>query len=228
MPLDVDVRRQLRDLLGDGRLADDARRLWRRTSTLAGKLRATGRLNNEPDADALEIACWALQLPMRTVDPAQPVGGPGGLVNLRDRCEGATHQLVDHLGEQLPADLLDRTARLLHETPQRPPVLEEAKLLADATNLDDFGSVGLLSAVARQGSTSTGAGELARSFIRRQEYGYWQARLADGFHFTLCRSIAKRRLDNARRLIDTLLEELAEDGVEDVPRPPGRTPTMGP
>ena len=38
MPLDVDVRRQLRDLLGDGRLADDARRLWRRTSTLAGKL----------------------------------------------------------------------------------------------------------------------------------------------------------------------------------------------
>ncbi len=232
MPLDADVRGQLRDLLADGRLADDARRLWQRAGTLAKKLHATGRLNNAPDAPSIELACWALQLPMRVGDPRQALGGAAGIVNLRDRAEHAANQLVDTFGDAVSNDLLDRTIRLLQEMPHRPPVLEEAKLLADAVNLDDFGTVGLFAAAARQGSSGAGAAEVARGFVRRQEYGYWQARLNDGFHFTLSRSIAQRRFDNARRLIDALLEELAEDGLDDVPRPgevqpkPRRTPTM--
>ncbi len=215
MTLDARVRRRAREALSTevgpvepvvaARLADDARRLWRRLRKLA----ASGTVRNPVDEPALELACWALQLPMRTSD--LPTNGPMGIVNLRERTERAAQLLVEELGEHIDATLLDRTIRLLQESPHKPPVLEEAKLLADATNLDDFGVVGVLKHAAEAGRRGGGIDALAKNFAKQLEYGYWQARLADGFHFAASRSIARRRLDNARRLFGMLDEERRED-----------------
>jgi hypothetical protein len=107
--------------------------------------------------------------------------------------------------------LLDRATRLLHEMPHRSPVPEEAKLLADAVNLEDFGVIGLavqMTQLTRQGD---GVVQLAEGSEKREQYGYWEARLKDGFHFPSVRQIAARRLEHARQMAAMLAEELKED-----------------
>src|SRR5690606_29720222 len=119
----------------------------------------------------------------------------------------------EEVGEHIPAGLLDHTTRLLYETPQRPPVLEEAKLLADALNLDDFGAVGLLRQAIELGLRGDGVDRLAEGRDKRTAYGYWDARINDGFHFPQVRNIARRRLANAKRVVDMLDEERREDAL---------------
>ena len=214
MPLDAQLRRRVRQALrppgpsfaSDApRLDADARRLWRRVRRFA----RDGLVRTPPDDAALELACWALQLPMRRGEDVAV--GRLGIGNLRDRAELAAQRLVEELADDADADLLDRTARLLHETPGRPPVLEEAKLLADAVNLDDFGAGGALRQLAELAVRGEGVDTLLDAWHKGRDYGYWQARLADGFHFPAVRRLARRRLDNARRLFDLLDEERAED-----------------
>ena len=62
--------------------------------------------------------------------------------------------------------------------------------------------------LARQGD---GVMQLAEGTEKREQYGYWEARLKDGFHFEAVRQIATRRLDHARQAAQMLLAELKED-----------------
>jgi hypothetical protein len=187
------------------RLVDDAKRLWGRLRKLTSM-----DLTADPDLPGLELACYALQLPMRQAKGL--TSGKLGRTNLRERAEQAAELLVSLMSDQVHDDeLLDRTTRLLHETPHKTPVLEDARLLADAINLEDFGVIGLINqmtALVRQGA---GVNQLVDGAEKREEYGYWDARLKDGFHFEPVRQIAKRRLARARQVATMLAEELKED-----------------
>ena len=186
------------------RLLDDAARLWRRVQRfLALKLIA-----NDTDTDGLELACFALQLPMRDVK-ALPIGRLGR-VNLRDRAEQAAELLVGTLGDEVEEELLDRTTRLLQEMSQRAPILDEARLLADAVNLDDFGVTGLILQIIQLSRQGHGVAQVREGCIKREQYGYWEARLKDGFHFPAVRQMAERRLTSARQACRWLGEELEE------------------
>lgn len=210
MPLDAAVRRRLQKLLSEpadsatlARFDDDARRLWNRTLKLLG----LGLINTDPDLDALEIACIALQLPlaMRT-----ETGTKLGSIRLLDRAEQAAELLVGYAGSQVDPGLLDRGIRLLHEAAQRNPMTDDARILADAVNLDDFGLSGLLTSALRMG-LSGGLATIIQAFEKREAYGYWNARLKDGFHFDATRTMALRRLEAARNFVRSLREELDED-----------------
>ena len=84
-------------------------------------------------------------------------------------------------------------------------------MLADAVNLEDFGVAGLFTQ-AMHLSRSQGSIELlADGFQKRQQYGYWEARLKDGFHFEPVRQLARQRLNSATRAAELLLAELRED-----------------
>ncbi len=197
--------REGRDAVGP-RLMDDAQRLWRRVRNFI----AMGLVTAAPDVEALELACMAIQLPMRSIKAA--AGGRMGRISLRDRAEQAAELLTESVGGEIDESLLDRTARLLHETPQHPPVMEDAKLLADAVNLDDYGVIGFtLQSIqlARQGD---GVAQLIDGLAKREQYGYWEARLKDGFHYEVVRQIARKRLDHLRQTAALLTEELVEDG----------------
>src|SRR5439155_21785901 len=104
--------------------------------------RKMGLVPQEIDLDALELACYALQLPTRQARGV--MAGRLGRTNLRERCEQAAELLVSLLASDVDEPLLDRTTRILLEIPNRPTPSEEAKLLADAVNLDDFGVTGLM------------------------------------------------------------------------------------
>ena len=213
MALDTRLNKQLQRVLGvvddhevhGPRLLDDAQRLWQRVLSLL-KLGVVGQ---EVQNDALELACYALQLPLRQTR-LLPVGR-FGRTNLRDRAEQAAELLVGTLGEQTEESLLDRTTRILHELPQRTPVIDEAKLLADAVNIEDFGAVGLIQQVIQVTRQGGGVQQVAEGCEKREQYGYWDARLKDGFHFEPSRQLARRRLETARQICTLLLDELKED-----------------
>jgi hypothetical protein len=213
MSLKANVRQRLLKILGtmeDGgalgpRLMGDASRLWKRV----GKLRTMNLIGPEMDEEALELACYALQLPTRQAGGVS--AGKLGRTNLRDRCEQAAELLVSLLGDDIDEALLDRTTRLLHEVYQRSPVLDEAKLLADAINLDDFGLTGLFAQTIQMALQGEGVEDIVVGAEKREQYGYWQARLKDGFHFEPIRAMARKRLETAKQVVKMLSDELEQD-----------------
>jgi hypothetical protein len=213
MALPAKLRQQLSRLLAivddhktpGPRLLEDAERLWQRTQRFI----EMDLLGPEADLEALELACYAMQLPVRQ-GKSLPTGKLGK-TSLRDRAEQAAELLVSLIGEEVDESLLDRTTRLLQEMPHRSPVLDESKLLADAVNLEDFGLIGLVQQAVQLSRQGGGVAQVIEAFEKREQYGYWQARLKDGFHFEPIRQMARRRLESARETLKLLQLEIKDD-----------------
>jgi hypothetical protein len=188
------------------RLLDDAGRLWGRVEHFI-KMRL---VHEGIDSEALELACYAMQLPTRRRGKAS-TGKPASKSTLRDRAEEAAELLVGIAGPDVDESLLDRATRILQEMPHRSPMLDEAKLLADAVNLEDFGVIGLVGQAIQLGRAGEGVTQLREGCDKREQYGYWDARLKDGFHFEAVRQIALRRLSTTRQVCAMLAEELKLD-----------------
>jgi hypothetical protein len=213
MSLDAKVRQLLEKALSrfeeqearGPRLVDDARRLTGRVQRFLD-LRL---LPDGIDPTPLELACYALQLPLRQTKSLAT--GKLGRTNLKDRAEQAAEMLVGLLGSNVDEALLDRATQLLHELPHRTPMLDEARLLADAVNLDDFGVAGMMLQAVQLSRAGGGVAQVADGLEKREQYGYWDARLKEGFHFEPIRQIARERLEHTRRAAALLLGELRED-----------------
>lgn len=177
------------------RLLDDAKRLMKRIDSLIAM-----SLTRKPvDRELLELAAHALQLPMRQTDDL-PVGKFGQL-NLRTLAERSASLLVELAGELIEESDLDRVAQLLLDMPTKSPDTDDARLLADAINLDDFGLAGLLNATILAALQGQGIDTLLDGAAKRDTYGYWSARLRDGFHFPPVRAIAEKRLAHLRQTL---------------------------
>jgi hypothetical protein len=187
------------------RLVDDAERLWGRAQRFIG-MKLVG---DEVQLDALELACYAIQLPLRGGKTV--LRGKLGRTPLKERAEQAAELLVGLVGEHADESLLDRTTRVLHEVPHRQPVLDEAKLLADAINLEDFGVVGLFVQTIELARGGDGVLQVSDGIEKREQYGYWDARLKDGFHFDKVRDLAKARLTKLRQVAALLAAEIQDD-----------------
>jgi hypothetical protein len=214
MPLDVKLLHHLQKTLsmvddhgGGPRALEDARRLWNRVRRF---MTMTPINPGKLDLEALELACYALQFPPRRGKaPAARATRP----TIRERSEEAIEMLLRVAGKEAGEDLLERTARILREMHQRPPGIDEAKLLNDAVSLDDFGVMGLLRLAVQTARKGGGLSEVADGIEKRIQYGYWEARLKDGFHFESTQSFARRRLENARRTAELLKAEFNEDAM---------------
>jgi hypothetical protein len=216
MSLDAKIRHTLEDALEtidaagvkSGRLQEDAWRLWARVQALSGRgviELAPGTANEV----ALELACFALQLPLGK--SRAPAPRRTGRLTLKERCEEAAELLILEIGALIDEAVLDLAARILREAPHPSPMLDESRLLADALSLDDFGIIGLTRQMSDRSLQGQGVGALSAGLARREAYGYWDARLKDGFHFEAVRKIARRRLEHARQAAVWLAEELSED-----------------
>jgi hypothetical protein len=214
MPLDGELKRRLEQALAivdnhgtrGTRLLDDARRFCARIRTLI----ARELVPPQTDSAAMEIACMALQLPFKAAKPTAP--GKQARTTLRERAEQAAEMLVGVAGDANHDSLIEETTQLLVQVHQRTPASDQAKLLADVLNLEDFGVAGLIAqavTLARQGG---GVMQVADGCQKREQYGYWDARLKDGFHFEQTRQLARKRLEQARKAAALLVAELSEDG----------------
>lgn len=188
------------DTRSSARLLDDAARIFRLVKALLAM-----KLTPAVSTDALELACYALQLPMRQRKqlPAGKLVRP----NLRERAEQAAELLDAAVASDADQKLLEKTTLTLEQLPQRSPKLDEARILADAVNLDDFGITGLLTLTIQLARQGEGIAQVIDGLEKREQYGYWDARLKDGFHFEATRKLARRRLENARAMAKLLAEE---------------------
>jgi hypothetical protein len=192
----------------DSRFVLDARRFCARISAMVGRQ----VLPPETDVKPLELACLALQLPLRN-QSAFPTRG--GRSSLRDRAEQAAEMLVSLTnpgGRGTPEGDVEETVQLLQQVYQRKPESDMAKLLADALNLEDFGVSGLIGLAVTAGRQEGTVAQVAEGCVKREQYGYWEARLNDGFHFEPVRQLARKRLEQARKMAALLVAELKEDG----------------
>lgn len=184
------------------RLLDDAARLWRRLQ----KMLAMNLVPTTADQAALELACYALQLPFAGEKSSR--SKPPVRTRLRDRAALAI-ELLPRVFDDPAADqsLLQRTVALLEQMPDRDPKLPDARLLADALNLEDFGVMGIILQSIQLCRQGDGLAQLIDGAEKRELYGYWDARLRDGFHFESTRRIAQQRLENARAVTKLLMQE---------------------
>jgi hypothetical protein len=144
---------------------------------------------------------------------------------LKDRAMLAIELLPAHFDSQIADDqLLARTIALLEQMPERTPKLPEARLLADALNLDDFGVSGLIVQTFQLARQGDGLSQLLDGAEKRELYGYWDARLKDGFHFEPARRIAQARLENARLAIKLLASECSAEKVDQETLPMSNNP----
>jgi hypothetical protein len=216
MLLDATLTRRLVRALGvldergttGPRLVDDAGRLWRRVQ----KLLSMDLVPSSADAAALELCCYALQLPF-AYDKSNR-GRPPMRTRLKDRAMLAIESLPNLFDEKASDDsLLGRAITLLEQMPERSPKLPDARLLADAVNLDDFGVCGLIVQTIQLCRQGEGLAQLMDGAEKRELYGYWDARLKDGFHFESIRRIAQGRLENARLATKLLVQESMQEAV---------------
>jgi hypothetical protein len=179
------------------RLLDNSSRLC----SLTHHLLSLNLIPPPTDTAAIDLACSALQLTLRH---PQPQRSP---MTLRDRAESAVELLISSVQSGEDGPLLDRACQLLQQIPQRAPATPEARLLADAVNLEDFGLTGMLSLMVSLAVAGDGITQLAEACSTREQYGYWDARLAR-FHFPAVRELATRRLASARQFCAMLDAEL--------------------
>src|SRR2546423_13268742 len=173
MPLDAKLKQLLEKSLSrfedlevrGPRLIDDARRL-------VGRIQHFLELQLLPDGIdplPLELACYALQLPLRTMRSLP--AGKLGRTNIRERAEQAAEMLLGLVtGHGVDETLLDRATQLLHELPHRNPMLDEARLLADAVNLDDFGIEGVLLQTIQLARSGAGIAQILDGLEKRDQY----------------------------------------------------------
>ncbi|HUB26793.1 MAG TPA: hypothetical protein VL992_15315, partial [Tepidisphaeraceae bacterium] len=74
-----------------------------------------------------------------------------------------------------------------------------------------FGLIGLFNQAMLLGLGGEGVDAVAAACDKREQYGYWEARLKDGFHYDAVREIARRRLAESRKVAHFLDRELDED-----------------
>ena len=137
---------------------------------------------------------------------AQNVAGPGKMADEEaygDAAELATDQLKELLS---PADL-DTTLQILQEQRRRDTKLPEARLLADALAMEEFGLIGLWNINRQFHASGKSLEQLLKLWKAQHDYGYWESRLRDGFHYEASRRTAKDRLAHMKGFYERLQRE---------------------
>lgn len=142
---------------------------------------------------------------------AQSVAGPGKAPDdeaYADAAELAADQLKGHI----PAADLDQMLLILREHRRRETTLPEARVLADAIALEEFGLIGFWNQCRQFHAMGKSLEQLIKLWKAQHDYSYWDNRLRDGFHYEAARRAATERVARMRGVYESLQREhLGED-----------------
>ncbi len=124
----------------------------------------------------------------------------------------AAETAADQLKELLPQNDLDLMLQILQEHRRRDTKMPEARLLSDAISLEEFGLIGLWNQVRQFHAAGKSLEQLLKLWKAQHDYGYWESRLRDGFHYESSRRTARDRLGQMKGIYERLQREhLGED-----------------
>jgi hypothetical protein len=142
---------------------------------------------------------------------AQNIAGPAKLPD-DEAYDNAAEMAADQLKDLLPAADLDQMLLILKEHRKRETTSAEARLLADALSMEEFGLIGFWNQCRQFHSTGKTPEQLLKLWKAQHDYGYWESRLREGFHHEASRAAARERLAQMKGMYDRLQREhLAED-----------------
>lgn len=127
--------------------------------------------------------------------------GNNGLLELSAKI--VTEKLEGYIDDRK----VEKIGRIITESGDRFTRWPEAMILSDARNLDDMGAVGIFYEFRGHCIGGKGAYEAVKSWKKKIDYRYWQARLQKNFRFESVRRIAERRLVTAERFMNQLKVE---------------------
>jgi len=104
----------------------------------------------------------------------------------------------DRLRGRMPDRQLAYVQEIIRRAHDATIDLAEAKILSDADSLDDIGALGLWRDMRRYILEGRAVEDTVRAWQRREQYGYWEARIREAFNLETSRRLAGRRLEAAR------------------------------
>ena len=113
----------------------------------------------------------------------------------------------DRLQGKLPPRSLDLVQDIIRRAHDAAIALPEAKILSDADSLDDIGALGVWRDLRRYLLEGRAVEDAIRAWERREQYGYWEARVREVFNLATARRLAESRLASARAFMQQLARE---------------------
>ena len=156
--------------------------LWKRTQTLMRNVECICKLPELVEAD-LPVDRFCLRAATYFSDL--------GFVSSHD---SPAQTVSDKLADVITEQKINKINTIISESINKLTRMNEAKILSDARSLDDMGILGIFSEFYRCILHGKGAQDILESWRKKIDYGYWQARLKEGFHFESVRRIATQRL----------------------------------
>jgi HD superfamily phosphodiesterase len=130
--------------------------------------------------------------------------------------EMAADWLLEQLTATLSPGVLQQAARIIRGMNNRRTDMFEARVLADAENLDEIGPHYLCLLVRKMCAEGKTLADVIITWQRQAEYQYWPARIKDGLHFESSRQIARRRLEKLSRIFEDLREVVFCEDLKDI------------
>jgi len=129
------------------------------------------------------------------------------LMSAEDVKEYSAELAGDRLTGRLPARQLEYVQEIIRHAHDADTDIPEAKLLSDADSLDDMGALGVWRDLRRSIMEGRGIEDAVRTWQRREQYGYWEARIREALRLETSRRLAASRLGAARAFMAQLGRE---------------------
>jgi HD superfamily phosphodiesterase len=113
----------------------------------------------------------------------------------------------DRLAGRLPQRQLEFVQEVIRHAHDAAGNIPESKILSDADSLDDIGALGIWRDLRRSILEGHAVDEAVRIWQRREQYGYWEARMREALQLETSRRLAAGRLAAARAFMQQLARE---------------------
>ena len=130
-------------------------------------------------------------------------------------------KLTEFLSGCFAPQKIEKINKIIAESYVSRTKMTEAKILSDARSLEDMGTTGILNDFRRQVLAGKTISDCLGAWQKKNDYGYFQTRLNDNFHFDSVRELAAARLNAAQNFMNSLTAELSlEDLQQLIESPP--------
>lgn len=184
--------------------------LWERSVRVLGTARMLARLPDvgpeAPDDTVIAAAAlfhdagWAVQLRDGSITPAQVLVRPTSDLQR----ELGAQALQERAAGLLPVEAIEMASDAIRQCNDRYTALTAARVLSDATNLDDIGVLYVLRQFRQYQAEGRPLSQIVVSWSRQIEYDFWKARINECLQLETSKKLARQRLQAVERFVAAL------------------------